>query len=109
VGDSRSASAESPVESNLLLSLIAPRPLYVASAQGDLWSDPKGEFLGAFHAQPVYRLLGAKVNLPEDFPPVEHPILDSTVGYHMRTGRHDITDYDWEQYLQFADRHMLSK
>ncbi len=102
-------ASESPVESNLLLALIAPRPLYVASAQGDLWSDPMGEFLGAAGAGPVYRLLGAEPLAAASFPPVEHPILDSTVGYHMRTGRHDITDYDWEQYLRFADIHLLSK
>jgi len=102
-------AAESPVESNLLLSLIAPRPLYVASAQGDLWSDPKGEFLGALGTGPVYRLLGAKGLAASNFPAVEHPIVDSTVGYHMRTGKHDITDYDWEQYIRFADLHMVSK
>jgi hypothetical protein len=100
---------ESPVESNLLLSLIAPRPLYVASAQGDLWSDPKGEFLGAFGAGPVYRLLGAKGIASSHFPAVEHPVTDSSVGYHMRTGKHDITDYDWDNYVRFADEHMLSK
>jgi hypothetical protein len=100
---------ESPVDSNLLLSLIAPRPLYVASAQGDLWSDPKGEFLGALGAGPVYRLLGAKGLPSPQFPGAEHPAIDSSVGYHMRTGKHDITEYDWEEYLRFADLHMPSK
>jgi hypothetical protein len=102
-------AAESPVESNLLLSLIAPRPLYVASAQGDLWSDPKGEFLGALAAAPVYGLLGRTGLDASEFPAVEHPIVNSTVAYHIRTGKHDITDYDWEEYLQFADLHLLSK
>jgi len=93
-----------PFDQHTLLSLIAPRPLYVASATEDALSDPKGEFLSAAHTAPVYQLFGRRALGTVDWPKPDHPIGD-TVGYHLRTGPHDITRYDWEQYLTFADRH----
>lgn len=91
-----------PVDQHELLALIAPRPLYVASADGDQWSDPRGEFLGAVQAEPAYRLYGKTGLGTTAFPNVDQPV-GQTVRYHNRTGKHDVTDYDWEQYLRFAD------
>jgi hypothetical protein len=94
-----------PFDSHMLLALVAPRPLYVASASDDQWADPKGEFLGAVAAGEAYRLLGRKGLDPNaSMPDLDHPVGDD-VRYHIRTGKHDITPYDWQQYLDFAARH----
>jgi hypothetical protein len=91
------------VDQHQLLALIAPRSLYVASAKEDEWADPRGEFLSAHYASPVYALYGKEGIPSKEMPEINSPI-QNTVAYHIRSGKHDVTDYDWEQYIEWAEK-----
>ncbi|MGI9545377.1 MAG: acetylxylan esterase [Cyclobacteriaceae bacterium] len=97
---------ELPVDQHMLLALMAPRPIYVASAVEDPWADPKGEYLSLYHASPVYKLFGMATLDSEAPPAVDTPASAGNLGYHIRSGKHDVTLYDWQQYLDFADEHL---
>jgi (4-O-methyl)-D-glucuronate---lignin esterase len=96
-----------PVDQHELIALIAPRPVYVASASED--GDPRGEFLGALYAAPAYELFGFR-GLPEsEFPKPDTTFGDGQIGYHLRPGPHNLLEYDWQRFMDFADRHMPAK
>ena len=94
-----------PFDQHILMSLIAPRPLYVASASKDLWADPLGEFLSVKYADPVYRMLTGE-GLPSKKMPGTNKPIQGRIGYHLREGKHDITNYDWQNYIKFANKHL---
>lgn len=97
-----------PVDQHELIALMAPRPVYIASAEEDKWADPRGEFLSGVNAEPVYALYKKTGLGTTEWPEVNTPVGDF-IGYHMRTGKHDVLEYDWEQYMNFADRHFGRK
>lgn len=92
-----------PIDQHMLIALMAPRPVYVASARDDEWADPKGEFLSLYHAAPVYWLFGDKFAMKKMQPAVNEPLVAGKLGYHVRSGGHDITRFDWERFMDFAD------
>lgn len=93
-----------PFDQHELIALMAPRPVYIASAQEDLWADPKGEFLAGVYATPAYNLYGLEGINTITMPELNKPIMNH-IGYHIRTGVHDVTDFDWDCYIAFAKKH----
>ena len=94
-----------PLDQHMLIALIAPRPVYIASGEDDRWADPKGEYLSGYFATPVYELFDKPGFTSEKMPEVNHPVM-TTIGYHIRSGGHGVTDFDWNQYIKFADMHL---
>jgi hypothetical protein len=93
-----------PMDSHLLLALIAPRPVFLQTGMYDHWSDPKGEFAAAVAAGPVYRLLGKQDLGTTTWPPAA-PILND-IGYLMDGGGHGMAPGDWDIYIAFLKRHL---
>ena len=92
-----------PCDQHTLLAMVAPRPLSVASAVEDRWADPRGEFLSCVAAEPAWKLFGLTGLGTQEMPAVDTPV-GQTIGYHVRTGRHEMLAYDWHRFADLADR-----
>lgn len=94
-----------PFDQHFLVSLMAPRLVYTSTRTNDSWADPASEFETLLQVEPVYKLFGLK-GLGHDVRPLpENPIHENCIGHHQKTGEHDMDDYDWDQYMNFTDRH----
>lgn len=96
---------EAEFDTHLWMALVAPRLLAVASATDDDWAGQEGEFQATRLASPAWELYGKKGLVGATFLEAEKPLQEGCVSHHMRVGRHDLTPYDWDRYMDFADRH----
>lgn len=97
--------ANLPFDQHMVVSLLAPRPIYISSASEDQWADPSHEYLSAYLATEVYALYGYP-KWDYQLPQIEYPI-EGRVSYHIRNGKHDILVYDWNLFLSFAKRELM--
>lgn len=95
-----------PYDAHSIISLIAPRPVLLQTGDTDFWSDPKGEFLAAVAAGPVFRLLGKKGVETDQMPVAGQPLIENTLGYYMHAGGHGTIPSDWEYFIKFLKMHL---
>jgi hypothetical protein len=95
--------AELPIDQHELIALCAPRGVYVASGDEDLWADPRGEYASLVASAPVFALLGKNSITETQMPPINRPRVVGPTGYHVRTGGHGLGMADWNWFLDFTD------
>lgn len=96
-----------PFDQHQLLALMAPRPVYVASASEDIWADPASEFLACLAASDAFKLLGKKGLVHEErYPEPGEFLHEGNIGYHLRPGTHFLSRYDWQMFMRFMDKHL---
>ena len=93
------------VDQHEFVALMAPRLVCIASASEDKWAGQEGEYWSGVLASPAWELYGKKGLVAQGFPAPENPLQEGCISYHLRTGKHDLTPYDWGVYMDFADRH----
>ena len=95
-----------PFDQHFLVALMAPRLVYTSTKTNDAWADPASEFEGILQASPVYELFGKKGLQQDTMSLPEQPLHEGCIGHHHKTGEHNMDDYDWDQYMDYADKHM---
>ncbi|GGF19446.1 hypothetical protein GCM10011383_33780 [Hymenobacter cavernae] len=94
-----------PVDAHSLLSLCAPRPVFMNGGTQDSWPDPYGIYLTGVGASPVYTLLGgAGLVMQDPKPIIDKGYITGDIGYRYHTGGH--TDApDWPAFLEFGRKY----
>jgi len=92
-----------PFDQHELIALIAPRFVYTTSKTFDAWAFPEGQFKSLLLASEVWKMYGKQGFVDNTKPKPEHPISCDSIGYHIKTGIHDMNEYDWDLFLDFAD------
>ncbi|WAC14666.1 glucuronyl esterase domain-containing protein [Dyadobacter pollutisoli] len=99
--------ASMPVDAHMLVALMAPRPLLLQTGSTDYWSDPKGEFLSAVAAAPVYKLFNEKGPETTDMPAAgDTSLLMNELGYYMHEGGHTVLPTDWTHIISYMKKYL---
>ncbi|WP_114790608.1 hypothetical protein U0035_19490 [Niabella yanshanensis] len=96
-----------PMDSHMLIALMAPRPLLLQTGNEDYFSDPKGEFLAAQAAEPVYHLFQKRGLNKTDIPIAGDTSMLNTLGYYMHQGGHTILPEDYDIFIRFIQKHLM--
>jgi len=96
---------EMPVDAHMLIALSAPRAVFLTGGTKDQWADPKGEFLAAVAAGPVYKLLGKKDLGVTEFPAADTSITTGELGWAYHTGPHQVTTAEWRTFVEFVAKY----
>jgi hypothetical protein len=94
--------AELPIDQHQLVALLAPRGVYITSADEDLWADPRGEYLSLAHGSKAYTLWGYDPLDPDAMPGLREPLIAGPMGYHIREEGHRVLGYDWQRIMDFV-------
>jgi len=98
-----------PIDGHMLISLIAPRPLLLQTGDSDFWSDPKGEFLAAVAAEPVYQLFGKAGPGTNVFPKAEDASMLNPLGYYMHSGGHAVLPSDQDIFVRYIQKYLVEE
>jgi hypothetical protein len=96
----------SPVDAHMLVALMAPRPLLLQTGDTDYWSDPRGEFLAAVAAEPVYKLFGKKGPGTGNMTKAGEKTMLNTLGYYMHAGGHGTIPSDWPVFITYLKKYL---
>lgn len=100
------AEEKMPFDQHYLLALIAPRYVYIGSADEDAWADPVSEMLNCVAVSEIYEKYDKKGFIHAgNLPKVNDEFHDGCVGYHLRAGLHYFSREDWLKAIKFVRKH----
>ena len=99
---------ELPVDQHGLIACVAPRKIYISSAETDTSNDSQGTWNALMLSRDAYRLYGLEVieDAPVEQPHAGEHVFSESMAYHMRIGSHGITPEDWALYFDYMDQYL---
>jgi hypothetical protein len=86
-----------------LIACAAPRAVYIASAEDDVWADPLGSYKALQTASEAWGERPSDWRSPDSVWSRDRAFMSGSIGHHIRPGGHDLLPYDWRRFLDFLD------